>query len=94
MPQLTSGEIRRLDRMIRHDKIKPIAAWRELKQARERAARKAPKGQKLKAKKLSSTTVYDYIRGHTHARGSVESRGRKAVLGKSDVQRLMQARRR
>ena len=58
------------------------------------AAKKAPKGKKLKAKKLSLTTVYSFSNGETHVRGRVETRGRNEVLTRQDVRTLLQARRR
>ena len=94
MPQLSNAEIARLDKMLRLKKTKPLDAWRELKKSREKSAKHAPKGEKLKAKRLSPNTVYTYCNGHTHKRGKVETRGRKPVLSKGDVRKLMQARRR
>ena len=94
MPQLSHAEMHRLDKLLRIGKMKPIVAWRELKKSREIAAKKAPKGQKLKAKKLSLSTVYSFSNGQTHIRGRVEKRGRKDALTKQDVRTLLQARRR
>ena len=94
MPQMSNAEMRRADVLIRGGSTTPIAVWRLLKKSREVAAKKAPKGQKRKARKLGSSTVYNYCNGRTHPRAQVETRGRKDTLTKGDVRSLMQARRR
>ena len=94
MPQMTDAEMRRADRLMRGDSMTPVAIWRLLKKSREVAAKSAPKGQKRKASKLSSTTVYAFCNGETHPRQRVETRGRDDALTKGDVRSLMQARRR
>ena len=75
MPQMTDAEMRRADRLMRGDSMTPVAIWRLLKKSREVAAKSAPKGQKRKASKLSSTTVYAFCNGETHPRQRVETRG-------------------
>ena len=84
MPQLSPEEQNLVDKIVRKDKGTPMEAWREINKAR----------QKAKQKPLEHSAVYRYVRGETHERGAVETRGRKRALSKSDVRSLQATRRR
>ena len=85
MPKhLSLGEQAVVDKVTRQKNLGPMDAMRAVNKLRKQ------KGHD----ELNKSTIYRYLKGKTHRRGLVESRGRKKSLGKRDVLKLDQARKR
>ena len=81
---LTADEQALVDRVIKKQRLTPNDAFIALAESRRKHCDAPP----------AKTTLYRYLKGETHKRNRKESRGRPKSLRRSDVRKLMNARRR